>query len=122
VCKLLPIPSSSSCFFFNIFNIISESGRIALEAVPWIFWFSFLRVLKSLDFSLVGNCLVQMLVLVLFLSVEFGACVQVVANTFHLTNEHISIQNSVCRKAKQMLTGLEFLTKNNSISISHLQK
>ena len=50
VCKLLPIPSSSSCFLF-IFNIISESGRIALEAVPWIFWFSFLRVLKSLDFS-----------------------------------------------------------------------
>jgi hypothetical protein len=65
---------------------------------------------------------VHKLVLVLFLSVEFGACVQVVANTFRLTNGHISIQNSVCRKAKQMLTGLEVLTKNNSISISHLQK
>jgi hypothetical protein len=37
-------------------------------------------VLKSLD--LVVNCLGQMPVLVLVLSVELGACVQIIANTF----------------------------------------
>jgi hypothetical protein len=47
---------------------------------PGIFYFHFLRVLKSLD--LVVNCLGQMPVLVLVLSVELGACVQIIANTF----------------------------------------